>query len=724
MKCRTFCGGLLSQFSILALLTTTIILLFSGWQRIQAETTTLTDTLHRSLKANTERLATAIERPIYNFDCATVTALCESLLSDRDIIQITIEANKQTLVFPAKKNKIITEPSAKTLTSTKEIKHFNKTIGTVLVRADTLFLEAQIKESRQRIFTNILLLDLFLVFTIVFFLSHKFIRPIRALQKAAKNIANGDLNQEISIQSNNELGQLAESLESMRSELQRKISELSRTKSYLDNIINSMPSKLIGVDGNLQVTLWNIQAESIRSHSPDVPEDMSLSNVFPSLVAEQEKISKAIATKQIIVENAQVTGSGKSITYEDITIYPLISNGVEGVAIRIDDITRQHQMQEELAHSRKLDAIGQLTGGIAHDFNNMLGGILGSAELLGMTLEDNNTKGKRYLDVIIQSGRRAADLNRKLLSFARKDKIESTQVDIAKVLEDAVAILIHSLDKQVYISIDVEAKNTTVIGDPSQLQNAFINLGINAGHAMPEGGELLFSVRETQLDHVYCSTSRFSIEPGEYLEIEVRDTGTGISLEDQYQIFDPFFTTKEEGKGTGLGLAAVHGTVEQHQGAITLYSEPGKGCSFHIYLPRSSQNSTTEHERENNPVTGSGTILLIDDEPVILTSARDILQFLGYTVLVAEDGQKGLEIFSQQADEIDLVLTDMIMPKMNGKNCFLAMQKIDPNVRVLLSSGFTCNTDIEALTKVGLKGFIRKPYTIASLSQVVAKALH
>ncbi len=722
MKCRMFCGGLLSQFSILALLTTTTILLFSGWQRIQAETTTLTDSLHSSLKANTERLATAIERPIYNFDHATVAALCESLLSDRDIIQITIEANKQTLIFPAKKNKIITEPSAKILTSTKEIKHFNKTIGTVIVRADTLFLEEQIKESRQRIFTNILLLDLFLVFTIVFFLSRKFIHPIRALQKAAKNIADGDLNQEITIQSSNELGQLAESLESMRSELQKKISELSRTKSYLDNIINSMPSKLIGVDGDLQVTLWNIQAESIRSHSPDNPEDMSLNNVFPSLVGKQEKISKAIATKQIIVENSQVTGSGESTKYEDITIYPLISNGVEGVAIRIDDITRQYQMQEELAHSRKLDAIGQLTGGVAHDFNNMLGGILGSAELLGMTLEDNK-KGQRYLDVIIQSGRRAADLNRKLLSFARKDKIESTQVDIAKVLEDAVAILIHSLDKQIYISIDVETKNTTVIGDPSQLQNAFINLGINAGHAMPEGGELLFSAKETQLDHVYCSTSRFTIEPGEYLDIEIRDTGTGISMEDQYRIFDPFFTTKEEGQGTGLGLAAVHGTVEQHHGAITLYSEPGKGSSFHIYLLRSSQNSTVHHEKEDKPVSGSGTILLIDDEPVILASAQEILKFLGYTVLVAEDGQEGLEIFTQQANKIDLVLTDMIMPRMNGKKCFLAMQKIDPNVRVLLSSGFTRGTDIEALTKVGLKGFIRKPYAIASLSQAVAKAL-
>ncbi len=395
---------------------------------------------------------------------------------------------------------------------------------------------------------------------------------------------------------------------------------------------------------------------------------------------------------------------------------------MEGAVIRIDDVTSQHRMQEELAHSRKLDAIGQLAGGIAHDFNNMLGGIMGGAELLGMHVGDD-AKAKRYLELIIESSKRAGELNRKLLSFARKDKIETGLVDVTRAVQETEAILTHSLDKQINISVTIETENTTVLGDLSQLQNALINLGINSGHAMPDGGELTYRIRETQLDQTYCSTSRFDIEPGQYLDIEIRDTGTGIALENQHRIFDPFFTTKIQGKGTGLGLAAVHGTVEQHHGAITLYSEPGKGSCFHIYLPLSKQEGAAQPEEESIPVTGSGKILLIDDEPVIAASAKEILKSLGYQVTLAENGEEGLHIFTMDPDHFDLVLTDMVMPKMNGKECFLAMQKIKPNIRVLISSGFSRDTDIEALKEKGLKGFIRKPYTTIELSRAVALAI-
>ncbi len=735
-KCSLFSGGLLSQLSVIALLTTTIILSFFGWQRVQTETDELTRSLYSSLEADSHRLATALELPLYNFDNETVTALCHSLLTDPNITQITVDSNSTQRIYTADNSTTLPDHSVEIISTESSITHNDLLIGKLIVQASTKTLQKQIRQTSRATLLQIFILDLFLVLSIIFFLSKTFIKPMHQLQDAAKNIAEGNLTHSIKTSSHNELGQLGDSLETMRSMLQEKISaleteiserqktekELFKTKNYLDNIINSMPSQLIGVDGNSQITLWNKQAETLSNISSYGADERSLNKIFPTLCKEKEEISRAISSRKIIFENARISQSGDSTKYEDITIYPLISNGVEGAVIRIDDVTSQHRMQEELAHSRKLDAIGQLAGGIAHDFNNMLGGIMGGAELLGMHVGDD-AKAKRYLELIIESSKRAGELNRKLLSFARKDKIETGLVDVTRAMQETEAILTHSLDKQINISVTIETENTTVLGDLSQLQNALINLGINSGHAMPDGGELTYRIKETQLDQTYCSTSRFDIEPGQYLDIEIRDTGTGIALENQHRIFDPFFTTKIQGKGTGLGLAAVHGTVEQHHGAITLYSEPGKGSCFHIYLPLSKQESAAQPEEESIPVTGSGKILLIDDEPVIAASAKEILKSLGYQVTLAENGEEGLHIFTMDPDHFDLVLTDMVMPKMNGKECFLAMQKIKPNIRVLISSGFSRDTDIEALKEKGLKGFIRKPYTTIELSRAVALAI-
>lgn len=736
-----FSGGLLSKLTLLALLSTSIILAFFGWQSIQHQADNLHSSLNRSLEASSLRLATSLGLPLYNFDDATVVALCTSLLTDPAISQITVDANDKQVFFPTGSTPLTQLPSKDSLLIQKAITHNNTNIGTVSLRASTRALQEQIKETTLASLLQFITLELFLVSTIVFFLSRQFIRPVSHLQRAAREIAGGNLSTPIRQHGHDELGQLAENLETMRSMLQEKISaleteigerrraedELRKTKRYLDNIINSMPSQLIGVDAQCKITLWNKKAEAQNDLPSHTLEGKDLKAFFPQLRDENEKILQAISSKKVLYENSRVThptSNSDSPIYEDITIYPLITNGVQGAVIRIDDVTVQHQMQEELAHTRKLDAVGQLAGGIAHDFNNMLGGILGGAELLGIHMGDD-TKGQGYLDIIIQAGKRAEELNRKLLTFARKEKIEAVPFDVTQAIRETESILSHSLDKKVALTVFIETQNTQILGDLGQIQNALINLGINGSHAMPHGGSLSYRMSEIQLDETYCSSSRFSIEPGSYLEIEVRDTGTGIPLKDQPRIFDPFFTTKGQGHGTGLGLAAVHGTIVQHHGAITFYSEPGSGASFHLYLPLTKQTTLPDSTADNEtPVMGSGTLLVIDDEEVIRSTAKEILSILGYEVLLAEDGQQGLQLYREQPGSIDLVLTDMIMPTMNGKECFYAMKEINPDVRVVMASGFPRDADIEELKKQGLKGFISKPYTTVELSRAIAKAMH
>jgi len=238
---------------------------------------------------------------------------------------------------------------------------------------------------------------------------------------------------------------------------------------------------------------------------------------------------------------------------------------------------------------------------------------------------------------------------------------------------------------------------------------------------MPNGGELIFTTRNLFLNHDFCASSPFDIRSGDYLEIEIKDTGIGIPPENLEKIFEPFFTTKEIGQGTGLGLAAVYGTVVEHTGAIYVSSEPGKGTTFKMYLPLSSQ-AAVEAKSDDEVVMGSGRILVVDDEEIIRITTKAALEALNYEVITAEDGVEAVEIFRREHETIDLVFLDMIMPKINGRETFEKIKSIDKNARVIMSSGFSRDEDMDDLKQKGLSGFIRKPYRRAEISRVVATA--
>jgi len=399
--------------------------------------------------------------------------------------------------------------------------------------------------------------------------------------------------------------------------------------------------------------------------------------------------------------------------------------GFEAIVRDISQIRKameeKKQLQKNFVQIQKMESIGTLAGGIAHDFNNSLSGIIGGAELL----QDENLPAdlrRKYLDLILSAAERAGELTRKLLTFSRKDTTLKKPLDIVTVLSDTVAILRHTIDKRIVVEKQFQLESAFVTGDGAFLQNVFMNLGINASHAMPDGGRIVFSLSTVELTNDYCENSPFELSPGTYVEISVRDNGHGMAPEVIARIFEPFFTTKEPGKGTGLGLAAVYGTIQDHHGAITVYSEIGQGTVFHVYLPFSGQQQDQQVEEQVIP-HGSGTILLVDDEELVQTVALTILTKLGYKVLLAENGKNGIEIYKEFREEIRLVILDMIMPVMGGRETFLAIHKLNPLLPVVISSGFSREDDLDSLQKLGVSGFLRKPFHRVELAEIVAKMM-
>ena len=389
------------------------------------------------------------------------------------------------------------------------------------------------------------------------------------------------------------------------------------------------------------------------------------------------------------------------------------------------DITARKKAQEELSHSRKMDAIGQLAGGIAHDFNNLISGIMTSAQLLKLPKRNLDEKSIEFVNIILKASTRAADLTDKLLAFGRKVENATTEIDLHLVLEETIELLTNTIDKKITITLASSATNCHILGDHTELQNVFLNLGINASHAMGKGGKLAFKTRNTLLNQAYCDTSPFEIEPGEYIEIEISDTGSGIDMANISKIFEPFYTTRDQGKGSGLGLSTVYGTTQSHHGAINVFSELNAGTIFHLYLPTVETTGTiTPPQSENDQiVTGAGTVLLVDDEEMIRKVCRSMLEDLGYKVILAKNGLEAVTIFNQQHDEIDLIITDMIMPIMNGRDAFYKFKLIDNNCKVILASGFTKNENLDKMYAAGLSGFIKKPFKNSELSQLIAKIL-
>ncbi len=381
------------------------------------------------------------------------------------------------------------------------------------------------------------------------------------------------------------------------------------------------------------------------------------------------------------------------------------------------DITEEKKLVEQLEQSRKMDAIGQLAGGVAHDFNNQLMGISGFTELVKMKSGDNDDI-KRYATSILKSVERATSLTKHLLAFARKGKFLSIFVDVHSIIDETVDLLEQSIDKRIRVKKNFNATSFKIKGDPSQLQNAFLNVALNSRDAMPNGGTLSFTTEDVVLDSEFCNKASFKIKPGKYLKVIISDTGVGMTKDIAKHIFEPFFTTKDLDKGTGLGLAAVYGTVKNHGGFILVDSEVGKGATFNMYFPLSG---VTE-DRNNKDVSlkpqshKSINIMIVDDEEEITSMISEFLKHAGHTIVqVCSTGNEAFKYYKEYYNSIDVVLLDMNMPEMDGQEVFEKMYEVNPSVKVIIMSGYSLNNNVQTVIDKGAKGFIQKPFSVSML---------
>ena len=388
----------------------------------------------------------------------------------------------------------------------------------------------------------------------------------------------------------------------------------------------------------------------------------------------------------------------------------------------VQDVTAQRRLEEELRQAHKMDAVGQLAGGIAHDFNNLLTAIIGYADLLRVS-DDTPQAVKDDAGAIQATASRGAELARNLLTLARTAPARDEPVDVHQVINEVRDIAARTFDRRISMELNLAAGRSVVTGDRSLLTNALLNLALNARDAMPDGGSLRFSTIEKTLDQEECDRMAGVIEPGPFLIIRVEDTGSGMPPNVQRRAFEPFFTNKPAGKGTGIGLSMVYGTVRSHSGAIELRSAVGSGTSFTIYLPLRLLMAEGTDADSPGMVTGSGIILLADDDNVVREVARRMLQQLGYRVETAVDGTDAVERIAADPRRFDLVILDGNMPRMHGRDAAILIREMAPRLRLILSTGYLEPGDIDRLATYGFSAAIGKPYTMSELSKVVAQQL-
>ena len=486
----------------------------------------------------------------------------------------------------------------------------------------------------------------------------------------------------------------------------RTMEALQKSEARFRKIIDKNPDAILIVDKDGKIRFANPAAEKLFM----LTIDELLSRVFGYPVIQEEHTEI-----QIVRQNdSDKVGEMRTIDIE--------WEDEDSFLTSIRDITARKLLEEQLRQAQKMDAIGQLAGGVAHDFNNMLGGINIFAEIL-KAKNSTNPEVASYADKILMACDRASNLTGQLLRFARKAKMVVSPCDVHESIHHIVEILRSTIDRIVRIETDLRAKPSMVLADASHIENTILNLCVNARDAMPDGGTLTILTDVVSWERIF--EKRETAVSDKFISVTVRDTGIGMNKAMLERIFEPFFTTKEVGQGTGLGLSSVHGTIKQHNGHIEVTSEPGVGSEFTFFLPLDTHETTQEEkEQDQQIIQGNGEfILVVDDEESLHVPVQEMLETVGYQVHCLKDGVEAVEYFESNKDTIDLIILDLIMPRMSGLQCLQNIKKMDPDQKVIVASGYAESSLRHAVMNAGAETFISKPYSFIELTQIIANSL-
>ncbi len=415
----------------------------------------------------------------------------------------------------------------------------------------------------------------------------------------------------------------------------------------------------------------------------------------------------------------QSTTFGKQIIVESRwTLLKEFENQAQCVLIVNTDITQKKQLESQFLRAQRLESIGTLSSGIAHDLNNVLAPILMTAQLLESQLHDE--RSKRLLPILINNAKRGANLVKQVLSFTRGMEGDRTLLQPKHLINEIKQVIEETFPKTIKLSEEIPQNLWMISGDATQLHQVLMNLCVNARDAMPKGGKLTIKAANFIVDENYAQM-HLDAKVGSYLLISVADTGVGISPEILDRVFEPFFTTKELGKGTGLGLSTVLGIIKSHGGFINIQSDVNKGSDFQVYLPAQEVKERAEETEVDFPKGQGELILVVDDEDSIRDITKTSLESYNYKAITASDGIEAIALYAEHRDEISVVLTDIIMPKMDGLTTIRTLQKINPQVKIIAVSGLVSNDKINAITDIGIKAFLSKPYTAKQLLQTIGE---
>jgi len=499
---------------------------------------------------------------------------------------------------------------------------------------------------------------------------------------------------------------------------------LQESEKHYRETLDAMGDWILAVDQDLRILLFNaafMQMNKEWGLTTDVI-GRTLMEIFPFLPPTLlDEYRWVFENKKVLITEENTKIGDREFITESRKI-PLLQDGkIVKIVSVIRDITEQKRLEAQLQQTQRMETIGTLAGGVAHDFNNLLMGIQGNTSLMLLDLNSLHPFYERLksIEKQVQSG---IHLTSMLLGYARKGKYDVKPFDLNLLVKET-SDTFGLTRKEITIHRELAEDLPAIEADQGQIEQVLLNLYINAADAMPSGGDLILKTRNTS--HEDMKGMVYDAKPGNYVLLTVTDTGAGMDKETQKRIFDPFFTTKEMGRGTGLGLASVYGIVKSHGGYIDVESEKGRGSTFSIYLPATNkrvQNAEAVKTPEQ-VIKGTETVLIVDDEEVIREVGQKLLGVMGYRVLIARNGKEAVEVYRKNQDDIDIVVLDMVMPGMGGVEAYDSMKEINPNIKVLLSSGYSIDSKTTEIMKRDCDGFIQKPFNMKELSGEIRKIL-
>jgi PAS domain S-box-containing protein len=571
-------------------------------------------------------------------------------------------------------------------------------------------------------------------------------RPVWQLAAGAAAISRGELVQRVEPTTSDEIGQLATAfndmarqlheqrtallqqrtaLEAAHGELRRRFAELSDLKSYTDHVLDSLLTGIVTIDLDGHVITLNGAAETLLgSLAGSAARGRHVTDVLghcPELVAILQAAIQWRTGRTVTVTLPNRQGGAVPVEVTTSTL----KGGDEqdlGVIVVLRDLTAVRALEAQLRHAQKMEAVGRLAGGVAHDFNNLLTVITGRSQLLLLKLQPDSPL-RRDVELVEETAHRASALTRQLLAFSRKQLVQPRVVDLNEVVRGMETMLSRLIGEDITLATHLDPTAGCVRADPAQLEQMIVNLAVNARDAMPLGGRLTLETSFVRLDDGFARHN-LGLRPGPHVRLVVRDTGVGMDSLIKTHLFEPFFTTKGPGKGTGLGLATVYGIVTQSGGAIRVDSEPGQGATFTIDFPRVDAPADLRDPGITAAAPqGSETVLLVEDEPAVRGLARDILHQQGYTVLEAADGDEALRVGREHGGPIHLLVTDVVMPQMGGRELSDRLKAGRREIKVLYVSGYTDDAILhQGVSETGT-AFLPKPFSASALAHKVREVL-